>query len=321
MVDWHSRSRFHLQLLHSLRTKVASSVPAALRSTIQVTILRKAAKDEFDSPVERLLASVANLRQQPTGKGAHFFRTSLRRFEAWSSVFHPQISSEQQEALGFLDSLRRITGKLRDSEVHLELLFAFGEGNSSDKKTLAGALKARHKRFQRKLKTVLRDPILTGIWRVLRTLDQPRQRTELTVAQPVSGLHILAVDEYRAFVQRHGPVTPENIHEYRLQCKRFRYTAELAGPEEGAEELMQDWKTVQDVIGEWHDYLTLSELAEKVLGGARLCAALSAMTQQKYTAAHDAVETLERKLIAKPALALKKRPGHVSTGRRTARTA
>jgi CHAD domain-containing protein len=286
-----------------------------------VTILRKAAKDEFDSPVERLLASIANLRQQPTGKGAHFFRTSLRRFEAWSGVFHPQINSEQKEALGFLDSLRKITGKLRDSDVHLELLDACAKGKSADNKKLAKALKARHKRFQRKLKTVLRDPILTGIWRALRTLDEPPQRTEHTVARPISGLHTLALDEYRAFVQRHGAVTPENIHEYRLQCKRFRYTAELAGPEEGAEELMQGWKTVQEVVGEWHDYLTLSELADDVLGSAPICDALTAITQQKYTAARDAVETLERKLIVKPAPAMKKQPRRVSTGRRTARTA
>ena len=286
-----------------------------------MTILRKAATDEFDSAVERLLASLANLRQQPTGKGSHFYRTSLRRFEAWSTVFQPQINSEQKEALEFLDKLRKVTGKLRDSDIHLELLRALANGNSGEKSKLAKALKLRRKRFATKLKNRLRDPILRGIWRALRVLDEPLQRTEPTTARPVSGLHTLALDEYRAFVQRNGVITPENMHDYRLQCKRFRYTAELAGDDDGAEELMQGWKTVQDVIGEWHDYLTLSQLANKVLGRSSVYEALIAARDKKYAAARNAVEALERKLIVQPEPIPKKRPRGVSPGRRLVRTA
>src|SRR5690242_3496850 len=135
-------------------------------------ILSKAASDEFDSPLERLLASVANLRQQPTSKGAHFYRTSLRRFQAWSDVFHPHIDQEQRRALRFLDKLRRSTGKLRDSEVHLDLLKGITGVKAKEKKQLEKKLKARKKSYGKKLKSILRDPLLNGIWRILRVLDE-----------------------------------------------------------------------------------------------------------------------------------------------------
>src|SRR5438477_10516376 len=105
-------------------------------------ILSKASTDDFDSPLERLLASIANLRQQPTAKGAHFYRTSLRRFQAWSDVFHPRIDPEQKPALKFLDKLRKATGRLRDSEVHLDLLGELKGVNGAEKKKLEKTLKS-----------------------------------------------------------------------------------------------------------------------------------------------------------------------------------
>jgi len=279
-------------------------------------ILSKASVDEFDSPVERLLASIANLSQQPTSKGAHFYRTSLRRFQAWCDVFHPALDLRQKQALKFLDKLRRNTGKLRDSEVHLDLLAQLPGADADEKKKLEKALRSRSSVYERKLKSHLRKPILTGIWRTLRSLDAPPPGTDqLATFHPIKGMNTLALDEYCAFVQRHGPVSPENLHEYRLECKRFRYTAELAGKTPEGEVLIERWKKVQDTIGEWHDYLTLSELAEEVLGESSLLATLQQLTRKKYTESRRAVAETERRLIPQPAL--KKKPQRATGSRRS----
>jgi CHAD domain-containing protein len=97
------------------------------------------------------------------------------------------------------------------------------------------------------------------------------------------------------------------LHEYRLQCKRFRYTAELAGDTPGAQELVDTWKKVQDVIGEWHDYLTLSELAQELLGDSSLYSSLVEVRDNKYAASLEAVVETERKLIGESPM-LKKQP-------------
>ena len=279
-------------------------------------ILRKASKDEFDSPVERLLASIVNLLQQPRSKGAHFYRTSLRRFQAWSDVFHPRLDTEQKKALKFLEKLRKITGKLRDSDVHLDLLEQLHTNSAAGKKKLEKALRSRRDSQEKRLKASLRDPILASIWRTLRPLDRaPAPQQENGAFHPIKGMTGLALDEYRAFVQGHGKTSAENLHEYRLECKRFRYTAELAGETPEANGLVETWKGVQDVIGDWHDHLTLSELAEEVLADSPVLTALRELTEMKYAESCSAVVDAERKLIELPAT--KKKPRRAAAGRRT----
>jgi CHAD domain-containing protein len=278
-------------------------------------ILSKASSDEFDSPVERLLASIANLVQQPKSKGAHFYRTSFRRFQAWSDVFHPKTDAKQKQALRFLDQLRKVTGRLRDSEVHLDVLKPL-DITSGERRALQKVLKARRNSYEKKLRALLRDPIVAGIWRTLRPLDQaPHGNKEMATFHPMDGMTTLALDEYRAFVQRHGKIRPDNLHEYRLECKRFRYTAELAGETPEVKSLVEIWKGVQDVIGEWHDYLTLAQLAEDVLGDSPLVATLQELTRKKYQESFSALENAERKLIVQPVP--KKKPRQASPGRRS----
>src|SRR5215813_283895 len=269
-------------------------------------ILSKAAADEFDSPLERLLASIANLRQQPTSKGAHFYRTSLRRFQAWSDLFHPHTDSDQQQAFKFLEKLRKATGKLRDSEVHIELLQSLGGAVTNENAKLEKELKARRKSYRKKLKSALRDPMLSSIWRALRVLDA--SQIQNSHGSSVAGSTKLALQEYRSFVHRRGPLSPENLHEYRLECKRFRYTAELSEESSGGETLIATWKAVQDVIGAWHDYLTLSDVAQRVLGDSRLHAKLVDRRQKKYQESLRAIAKCEQKLLGARGRVPKKEP-------------
>ncbi len=279
-------------------------------------ILSKASNDEFNSPVERLLASIANLVQQPKSKGVHFYRTSLRRFEAWSEVFHPRTDSRQKDALKFLEKLRRASGKLRDTEVHLDLLRQLETDRAAEKKKLEKALKARRNSYEKRLKTLLRDPILASIWRTLSSLDRaPSGMEDSETFHPMKGMTTLALDEYRAFVQQNGKLSAENLHEYRLECKRFRYTAELAGDAPEAQALIETWKSVQDVIGEWHDYLTLSDIAEDVLGDSPVLQVLHGLREKKYAESVSAITNAERKLIGRPIP--KKKPRPASSGRRS----
>jgi CHAD domain-containing protein len=270
-------------------------------------MVSKISKDEFASPAARLLAAIAKLQQQPTSKGAHFYRTSLRRFQAWSDVFHPLIDSGQKPAFKLLNKLRKATGKLRDSGIELDLLDPV-QSNSADKRKLEKILKSRRKSYRKKLKTVLRDPALPGLKRMLRAVHEPRKTSENAKLQSVAAMEKLALDEYRAYVGRRGALTTENLHKYRLECKRFRYIAELGGEVPEAKELVDTWKRVQDVIGEWHDYAMLTDLAEKVLGDSRLRSSLLELRDKKYAESVIAVEEAESKLIERPAPSLKKQP-------------
>jgi|SRR5579859_6314267 len=285
-------------------------------------LLSKASKDEFDSPVERLLASIANLRQQPTSKGSHFFRTSLRRFEAWSDIFHPRTDVEQKQAFKFLDKLRKATGKLRDSEVQLELLDKLSGANAGEKKQLAKVLRSSRSSYEKRLKLLLRSPILTGIWRTLHVLDEASPEPgEQPIAHSIAGTVDLALEEYRAFVQRRSALSVENLHQYRLECKRFRYTAELAGDDPKGKQLVEDWREVQDLIGEWHDCLMLAELAEDILGDSAAHSALVDLSNGRFAEAKAAVGKVEKKWTGSGSQIPKKEPRRARAGRRSSRAA
>ncbi|MBV9072237.1 MAG: CHAD domain-containing protein [Acidobacteria bacterium] len=258
----------------------------------------KSEQPQPETPVERLLSSLLELAQDPHSKTAHHYRTSLRRFQAWSDVFHPQIAPAQAAVLKSLEKLRKTAGKFRDSEVHLDLVKELRTRHSGERKKLQKALKAKRNSYAKKLRRSLHDVALDEITTTLRSLERvPEPTGEDRAFHPIEGMTTLALDEYRAFVERHGKISRKNLHEYRLACKRFRYTAELAGENAEAVAMLEIWKGVQDSVGEWHDYLTLTDVADDTLGKSSIRTQLRKLTEKKYKASCDIIQAAERKLI------------------------
>jgi len=274
------------------------------------------AKDETQSPVERLLASIRDLKKRRNSKGAHFYRTSLRRFQSWSDIAKPELEKEQEEALKLLEKLRKATGKLRDSEVHLELLDKIAGAPAKEQKRVEKALKSQRKSAKQKLLNLLSKADLKQALAELRQIGEPPAASPEAGGRPLPAADQLALDQYRAFIQSRAPLAPENLHSYRLACKGFRYTAELAGETAHVKSLVEIWKKVQDVSGDWHDYLVLSELAEEISGDTTLHSLLIGLRDKKYDEAVIAIEEAERKLAGKDSQVPKKEPTRASGQRR-----
>ena len=269
------------------------------------------------SPVERLLISIDRLRKGHNSKSAHFFRTSLRRFQAWEEAIHPKLDSDKKETMKFLNKMRKATGKLRDSEVHLDLVDNLNGVSGKEKKKVERALKVRRKAARNKLDSLLSDGDVKMHLNRLRLFGEPPLASREASENPLPAADQLALDEYRSFVGSRAPLSPENLHSYRLACKGFRYKAELAGDTPQGRALIDAWKSVQDVSGDWHDYLTLSELTEEVYGDCTLHSLLVGMRDKKYDESVAAVEIAERQLLASPETAKKKPVGVRKNHRRS----
>lgn len=269
------------------------------------------------SPVERLLISIERLRKRHNSKSAHFFRTSLRRFQAWEEVIHPKLDSDKKNSMKFLNKMRKATGRLRDSEVHLDLLDSLDGVTAKEKKKVEKALKLRRTAARTKLESLLSDADVKAHLNHLRLFGEPPLASREASENPLPAADQLALDEYRSFVESRAPLSPDNLHSYRLACKGFRYKAELAGDTPQARTLIDAWKSVQEVSGDWHDYLTLSELTEEVCGDCTLHSLLVGMRDKKYDESVAAVETAERQLLASPETAKKKPAGVRKNHRRS----
>jgi CHAD domain-containing protein len=100
----------------------------------------------------------------------------------------------------------------------------------------------------------------------------------------------------------HAPLTEKTLHQYRIVGKQARYIAELAGPDAAAKGIVEQLKQMQDVIGDWHDWLKLTQKAESRFGGVRdssLVALLRNVTQAKFRQSIDAVAEIRTALAAK----------------------
>jgi CHAD domain-containing protein len=103
-----------------------------------------------------------------------------------------------------------------------------------------------------------------------------------------------------------APVTEALLHQYRILSKRARYAAEFAEPSTEAEQFIAGLKRLQDVLGDWHDWLTLTQTASEHLGEVResaLVAELHNVTGAKFRHAVAVLSEMRAHGSAKPTLA------------------
>ena len=105
----------------------------------------------------------------------------------------------------------------------------------------------------------------------------------------------------------HMPLMEKTLHQYRIIGKRARYIAELVDENSEAKRVVDQLKHMQDVIGDWHDWLKLTQRAEQLFGGVRdsaLVAMLRNVTQAKFRQSVDAVAETRASLFGKKSQAI-----------------
>ena len=80
---------------------------------------------------------------------------------------------------------------------------------------------------------------------------------------------------------------PAQMHEGRIKLKLIRYLAESASKSPEQQRFVADMKSVQDALGEWHDWEMLQETAESQFGHRMNCALLMEI-KSLYAVKHSA---------------------------------
>ena len=171
-------------------------------------------------------------------------------------------------------------------------------------RTLAEERSQREKRLTKSLDKRTVAEVRKRLKRAAASLEIPRNADPLAMAR--QKLNALEVDQ--------GVITEKTLHQFRIAGKRARYIAELAGKDKDTEasRLIGLLNHMQDVIGDWHDWVQLAERAEKLFGGVQespLVAVLRNVTRAKF---RQAVNTLTE---TRSALAAKKPVSITSTSR------
>lgn len=228
---------------------------------------------------------------QPLPERVHQLRTTIRRAETFLSAQDLPEKREVEKLLQQLAKLRRRAGRVRDIDVQAAALRTVNIGHEEQTKArLLAELEEQRSRKQKKLLAGIEDRFSARMSQRMRKVESAvTTASEARVAigkksKPTPRRLWRALRELIHTAHDAQPFTPRSLHQFRVQCKKARYLAELLP---GNAALLEQLKTIQDAIGDWHDWLTLSQNAAKISTPTEsaLLAHLENVTRAKFTAA------------------------------------
>ncbi len=255
-------------------------------------------------------------RSAPNAEAVHQLRTTVRRIQTLAISLGQNTSKSFAKFDKLLVEIFEKAGKVRDLDVQLEALKTISllPSVEDDKALLQNYLQRQRAKRQRKLTNTVQEEL------VKRLPKRQRRAKALLLKganQPLNSEIRRTVDlrkEVLPFVEKlhSSHFDAETLHELRLELKHVRYAAEAAG-DVGAE-MVALLKPVQDAIGDWHDWWTLVETADQVLGplpGHPLMTILRSKMRACFTTAIAALKPLQARLSETFELGEQRRPGPI----------
>jgi CHAD domain-containing protein len=245
---------------------------------------------------QKLSRELTKLTHKPAPESVHKFRTYSRRVEAVLSEVALKRHRNDEKLLKLLARLRKKAGRVRDLDVQITCLrnLKVPQANRHKSQLMNALLDERTyrekklaKAFDRKTAQELRNRLK----RSAHEINIPRNAEPLAVT----------LGKLAQLGRGNGQLSEKTLHQYRIIGKRVRYVAELDSDDPQAQRVIEQLKHLQDVIGDWHDWLKLTEKAERLLGDVRqssLVAMLRNVTQAKFRQSVQVVTELRAQLFA-----------------------
>jgi CHAD domain-containing protein len=229
---------------------------------------------------QKLEQDLVKLSSKPRAEHVHRFRTGTRRLQILLGELSAKPDRGQKKLLKLLGRIRKRAGKVRDLDVQLAALRSLKIPREPRRKTqmVNHLIELRGQQEKKLRKAVDEDTvreIRKRLKRACKNFKPEASRDPLAVARGM----LEVIDRGDA------PVTEPLLHKYRILSKRARYAAEFAGQSTEAAQFIAGMKRIQDALGDWHDWLTLTQTASEHLGEVRessLVAELHNVTGAKF---------------------------------------
>lgn len=242
-------------------------------------------------------AALAVCLAEPKLKAVHKLRTESRRLEAQIALLKaipglPPFRSEAVKALEQIKKLRQAAGRVRDLDVQTAHLEGFAEklrGASSpeaEMHQLNDLERMVNKRAERRTHaaeklvaeiTARQGKVAAGLEKLNSALKQAGRRS-------LRSADLLAIAErlfQRTPALKKRKPSADDLHTVRKAAKQARYLAENAGAKQ-ATEAAKRYEHLQELGGDWHDWLELTELARKELGKKSAVAGEFVALRERY---------------------------------------
>jgi CHAD domain-containing protein len=229
---------------------------------------------------QRLERDLVKVSSKPIAENVHRFRTGTRRLQTLLQELSPKRDRNQKKLLKLLGRIRKRAGKVRDVDVQLAALRSLKIPQEPRRKTqlVHRLIELRSEQERKLLKSLDKDAVREATRRLRRTA---KEFDPETILDPLAiARRMLAEIEHPD-----ATLTEPVLHQYRIAGKRARYAAEFAAKSAEASQFIAELKRMQDALGDWRDWLTLTQTASEQLGDVRespLVAELRNVTGAKF---------------------------------------
>jgi CHAD domain-containing protein len=229
---------------------------------------------------QKLERDLIKLSSKPRAAHVHRFRTGARRLQILLDELSTKPDSRHKKLLKLLSRLRKRAGKVRDLDVQLAALRSLKIPQEPRRKTqLVNQLLELRLHQEKKLrkaadKETVRE-IRKRLKRAAKDFKPEACRDPLAVARAM----------LQTIERADAPATEALLHQYRILSKQARYAAEFADESTESQHFIAGVKRIQDALGDWHDWLTLTQTAIEHLGAVHessLVAELRNVTGAKF---------------------------------------
>ncbi len=266
------------------------------------------AQKRLNLTIAKTIRYLEKVSDQPSAKNVHKFRTHSRRVETVLRELVSDSPRSQEKVVKQLGRLRKKAGRIRDLNVQIAALRNLKMPQAAAQKAelmrvLLEELAKREEQIGR-----LADK------EVVREIRKRLKRAATDSVLPSDEELLLIATQKIEQLGRGEALTEETLHGYRVAGKKARYLAELVASSE-AQQIIQQLKRMQDVLGEWHDWWQLAAKAENHLGSVEktpLTAVLQNVTRAKFRQALAEVAETRNALLQKSEALSPRKPARAS---------
>ncbi len=251
------------------------------------------ASDRSEIVFRRTEKALLRLGSDEHAETVHSFRTAARRLELLLSEFSSDGGRNERKLVKALNRIRDRAGKVRDIDAQLAALRSLKVAQQPRRKTqLTQTLVDLRAQHDKKLAKLLTKKDIGELARRLRRAARNfvinEKRDPLTVAQKM----VVGITKSDALLDE------RKLRQLRKAVKSARYVADLAPKSADSSAFVEQLRSLQDALGSWHDWLTLTQTATEKLGSVNqssLVAALTNVTRGKF---RNAIESISSSQVA-----------------------
>ena len=217
--------------------------------------------DHVEKPLRRLRKQLSAFPSNPRPEDVHSLRTHMRRLEATLAALILDQDKEPRRLMKAITPVRKAAGKVRDMDVLIGDVLTLADSHESEGLVrLVEHLAKMRVKNARKLCEVVSGKRKEA----RRGLKHSSRLIEKTLKRDSSATNGEEAPQILISELSHWPSLDEsNLHAFRIRIKELRYTLQLS--QEPDAKLVDQLGDVRDAIGEWHDWIELRKIANKVL--------------------------------------------------------